>query len=289
MKESQVWKSEQARRTVLAAYEEVLRSWPLPIDRLTLGTKAGETRVLAFGQPGDSPLVLLHGAGSNSSMWRGEALGLAQGRRVYAVDLIGEPGFSAETRLPTADLGMAEWLGELLAALASTEGWGGKRPLILGLSLGGWLALAYAIRFPEAVAGLVLLCPSGLSRPRRGFLAKAIMAGFRGRAGLRMLSASLYGDFPPLAEALDFGVRLSECTKPRLGEIYRFTDGELGGLSIPVYLAVGDKDVMLDSRASAERLSALCREAKIETVAGGGHVFLGHCSPLPEMIEALGP
>jgi hypothetical protein len=35
--------------------------------------------------------VLLHGAGANTVMWMGDAADWSTARRVYAVDVIGEP------------------------------------------------------------------------------------------------------------------------------------------------------------------------------------------------------
>ena len=65
--------------------------------------------------------------------------------RVYAVDMIGEPGFSAETRPPLASDAHAAWLDDVWRAL------GVARASVVGVSLGGWLAADYAIRRPHHV------------------------------------------------------------------------------------------------------------------------------------------
>ena len=144
MKEKALFKSEAAKATLLAAYEEVLDRWPLPLERLKVETRVGETAVLAFGPSAvdgkkHRPLILLHGTLSNSSMWLGDAAALARDRRVFAVDIPGEPGMSAGTRLDWQGDACALWLEEVAAGL------GLKEHDLLGLSIGGWIALSYAI------------------------------------------------------------------------------------------------------------------------------------------------
>jgi hypothetical protein len=53
--------------------------------------------------------VLLHGAGANTVMWMGDAADWSTARRVYAVDVIGEPGLSAPSRPPLASGAYADW------------------------------------------------------------------------------------------------------------------------------------------------------------------------------------
>jgi pimeloyl-ACP methyl ester carboxylesterase len=69
--------------------------------------------------------------------------------------MIGEAGFSAPSRPPLQGDTHALWLGDVLAGLGLT------RMEIVGTSLGGWLALDYASRHPQAAERLALLCRRG--------------------------------------------------------------------------------------------------------------------------------
>lgn len=96
------------------------------------------------------PLVLLHGFPLSRAMWRPQVDRLGNRFRVVAPDL---PGFGETARFaskPSID-GMAIAVAELLDALSITE------PVALGgLSMGGYVALAFARRFPDRLRALIL-------------------------------------------------------------------------------------------------------------------------------------
>jgi pimeloyl-ACP methyl ester carboxylesterase len=122
---------------------------------------------------------------------------------------------------------------------------------------------------------LALLCPSGIGRPRPSFMLKAIFAMARGRAGLEALSRSLYGDIPAPEEAIRIGTLLAESTNARMEAPPLFSDSELAGTRVPLFLGVGEKDSLLRSQESAARLARLRPDAEIAVQAGAGHALIG--------------
>jgi pimeloyl-ACP methyl ester carboxylesterase len=103
------------------------------------------------------PLLYLHGA-APSGAWLPVHARLAERFTVYAPDL---PGFGGT---PDADWleGMDDLVlhtRELMEALAL------DRPHVVGFSLGGWLAAALAVWYPERVGRLVLAAAGGLHVP----------------------------------------------------------------------------------------------------------------------------
>ena len=92
---SAIYKSEEGQRLVEERYWAFLKYWPVAHKQLRVPTCQGETFVVACGEETAPPLLLLHGSATNSAMWMGDVGSLAEHFRVYAVDLIGEPGLSA--------------------------------------------------------------------------------------------------------------------------------------------------------------------------------------------------
>jgi len=96
-----------------------------------------------------APVVLLHGFPFNRSMWREQAASLAPRHRVVTPDLRGH-GETTVTDEPATMEEMADDLAALLDEL------GIERAVVAGLSMGGYVALAFCRKYPERVSGLVL-------------------------------------------------------------------------------------------------------------------------------------
>lgn len=105
--------------------------------------------------PADIPILLVHGIRTSATMWRHQVAELqADGYSVLAVDLPGHgrrltESFSVKTAFAAIDAGVAEL---------------GGRVLLVGLSLGGYYAMAYAAAHPDKVIGLVAAGCSALPR-----------------------------------------------------------------------------------------------------------------------------
>lgn len=94
-------------------------------------------------------LVALHGWGRD----RSDFAGVLAGMDALALD---QPGFGSTPEPPTGwtTAEYADWLAEILRELAETSG--GVRPILVGHSFGGRVAVQAAARTPELIGGLVL-------------------------------------------------------------------------------------------------------------------------------------
>ena len=144
------YKSLKARANSIASYDDFLTHWPVPYQAQILMTSFGETHVIVSGSPQAKPLVLLHGAATNSTMWFHNIAVLSKKFRVFAVDIIGEPGKSAGTRPSYKSDGHARWLKEVFSSLEIHEA------ALCGLSLGGMLAWKFSLLYPESISSLAL-------------------------------------------------------------------------------------------------------------------------------------
>ena len=107
------------------------------------------------GNANGPALLLSHGYGATGQMWAGNLPALARDRKVITWDMRGHgrSDSPAEPSLYSEELSVAD-----MATLLDVAG--EQRAVIGGLSLGGYLSLAFNIRHPERVAALVL-CDTG--------------------------------------------------------------------------------------------------------------------------------
>ncbi len=103
-----------------------------------------------FGGEAGNGIVLVHGGAAHARWWDHVAPLLARGRRVVAVDLSGH-GDSGRREAYTLDL----WAHEVLA-VASAAGITGP-PIVIGHSMGGFVALRAAGLYGTQIAGVVVI------------------------------------------------------------------------------------------------------------------------------------
>lgn len=236
---------------------------------------------------GERPLVLVHGFTGSRDDFREHVPALARLGRTILPDNRGH-GQSTDTGDP--DTYSFEQLADDLGALLDTLGVG--RCDLLGHSMGGMVALRFALAHPERIASLVLMdtaarAPDGV--PRAAFAAGGSIARSDGMATLAKLLRGRALDDPkrPLAsrrveaemgsdvywerqrrriEAMDpeafatLGLLLvdQEPVTHRLGEILS-----------PTTVIVGDED--LPFLAPAEELVRGIRGARLVTIPNAAH------------------
>lgn len=265
-----IYTSAAGAEEVRSRYRTALDAWPVPSDHLLVPTSEGETFVVASGPIGAPPLVLLHGSGSNAATWRADISTWATKFRVYAIDLLGEPGGSAESRPDLKTGAVASWLDEVLGELSLTT------TSMVGMSLGGWVALDYAIRRPGRIEQIALLCPGGIGRQKFGWLPAAILLRALGSHGRRRTARMVTGlDRPEMASILDDVVLTFAHFRPRTERLPVFSDEDLRSLSIPMLVIVGDGDVMMDSAETARRVQDHVPDATVSILDGVGHAIVG--------------
>ena len=119
----------------------------------------GERSWVAAGPDDAPPIVFVHGAMMGRSVWQPQVAALSDRYRCISVD---QPGHGTlKTRQFTLD-------GAVENVLAAIDREAGGRAILVGLSLGGYVAMTVAGRHPERVRALVIAgCtrePVGLSR-----------------------------------------------------------------------------------------------------------------------------
>lgn len=300
-RQTSIYKIPAGEQAIIDLHDRILAVWPKSTESLWIETRHGRTHVLARGRREAPVLVLFHGAGSNALAWGADVPEFERHFRVYAVDTPGEPGRSSCERIPWEGDDIVEWLDDLLDGLpadtalggAGTPG-GGASPgavshggaalggagaagtpvLVAGISQGGYIALRLATARPHRVEALVLLAPGGVTSVRPAFLVRAITYSLLGRRGVDALSGYVTGDSGMPQVALDYMNLIYTHFRSRREPLPAISDEELRGLTMPVLLMAGSRDVVFDSAKTVARVERLVPGAEVRILPLAGHALI---------------
>lgn len=225
-------------------------------------------------RPDPHTVVLLHGLGSSGEDWPLQFPALAERYDVYAVDLPGHGGSAPLPGWPS--------MGDYAAALAD---WMEEQRLssahVVGLSLGGLVALQLGVDHPGLVKSLVIVNAFGRVRV-------SLTGGLHSAGRLLLL---IFGRMDWLgawvAAALfpeDGQEALRELAAQRIARnprrsylqavaaIARFNlDNQTGKLQSPVLIVAGERDLIVPM-STKRSLADHIREARFEILSESGHV-----------------
>jgi len=124
---------------------------------------------LAVWEGEGNDILCIHGLTANCRCWDGIASSLSPLHRVWAMDLRGR-GFSEK---PSSGYSIDHHCRDIRALLGHL---GIKRIALMGHSLGAYIALAYAAKYPEQVGNLILIDGGGKLSPEQ---AARVFAGIK--------------------------------------------------------------------------------------------------------------
>ncbi len=220
---------------------------------------------LAYWDAGDGiPLLCLHGGmGIDSRTLRVPGI-LDLARRGIRLIMPDQRGHGLSSRNNATDYSHATWANDAhaLAALLGVH-----RLALLGHSYGGFIALEYAIRWPESLTHLILVATSAGPRPARG-------ADVSTDSELKEWFRALWPQFFvrddkqwSLFEDLKFSV--DPYTAALTSELPRYDLREyVPNLRVPILLIVGRDDYY---RPDMEWLATHAPNATLRVIDGVGH------------------
>ncbi|TFY89684.1 alpha/beta hydrolase [Pseudomonas nabeulensis] len=238
------------------------------------------------------PLVMIHGLmGSNRNLTYGLSGPLSEHFRVITID---RPGSGYSTRHAGTAAGLPSQARQIAGLIKALDL---DRPLVLGHSLGGAIALALALDHPDSVSGLVLVAP--LTHPQRMlplvFLSLAVRPGWLRRwvahtltmpIGLLTKGAVVKGVFAPDTPPADFATRGGGLLGMRPDNFYAASTEinqvndhlpdmvkRYPQLTLPIGLIYGARDHVLDFRKHGQALADRVPGLKLQLVEGRGHML----------------
>ena len=244
------------------------------------GTSAGALRYAVRGPRGAPELLLLHGLGDSLAGWAQVVGPLAHHHQVHLVDL---PGHGLSRKPP-------DWRLQTLASAVAHYARDLRRPLLVGHSLGGWIALRMALAEMVQPSGVVLVNPGGalMERGQWGPFRELISAKDR-RGVSRYLEKAFHR--APLAMRLfpDAVIEMmwAEAAQGILDAVAEedfLREAELASLRVPVRLIWGERDRLLPDGTLAFFRRALPR-AEVVLLPRTGH--LPHLEAPRALVRAI--
>ncbi|MES2257445.1 MAG: alpha/beta fold hydrolase [Pseudomonadota bacterium] len=241
---------------------------------------------------GDVPVVFLHGSGPGASGYSNFKNNYpefaAHGHRVIVPDL---PGYGLSSKPADAEYVLDFFVGALRELLQALDV---RRCVLVGNSLGGAIAIKYALDHPQDVQRLVLMAPGGVEERETYFKMEGIqrmVALFAGRqlnaVTMRELMTLLVADPVHITDAL-IAERLPICelqptTVLSTMKVPNMTE-RLGELACPVLAFWGTED-RFNPVGGALKLLDNCRDARCLLLNRCGHwvmvehreLFNRHC------------
>jgi branched-chain amino acid transport system permease protein len=233
------------------------------------------------GADGAPAAVLIHG-NTGSNLWYSRAMDVP-GLSCYAPDM---PNFGCSGHIDTADI---DTYADYVKAFADALGL--EAPVIVGHSLGGAVAMSYALRYPEAVSKLMLVDsapPDGLQTPEEHY---PIIEQYKNDRNL--LKQALGGLLPSLTddaffdELVDRGMAMNPIAfSGNARALARFDYADrTASFTKPVLVVVGKKDLLITEEIG-QKTAAAFPNARFEALDDVGHAVM--VEDPPRFAELLG-
>lgn len=228
------------------------------------------------------PVVLVHGIADSALTWSFVLRALASVGPVYALDL---PGYGQSGHLPGRQYAsIAEQTAVVEAFVREVVG---RPALVVGNSMGGWIAARLALAAPDAVRGIVLLDPGGaLLEGVRSWEAFVNTVAVRDLQAVRSIYRQMFGRVPLALYMAQHSFRelfaresvrafiaasIAAAEAEDLAATGFFAAEELRQISVPAALVWGDRDTFLPD-GSFEFFRDNLRDATVHRLRGCGHL-----------------
>jgi pimeloyl-ACP methyl ester carboxylesterase len=214
-----------------------------------------------------SPVLLGHGYSATGRMWDGQRAALGDRYRIISWDMRGH----GQTESPSDP---AQYSAALTGAdmRALLRHCGVERAVVGGLSLGGYMSLAFYLTHPEMVRALVI-CDSG-----PGYRNAEARAAWNARAHERAAELeakgldALAGRSREMREAMGHHASAQGLAHAARGMLAQESSAVIDGLAtieVPTLIIVGDQDQPF--LAPCEYMAKKIPGARLEVIPGAGH------------------
>ena len=231
------------------------------------------------------PVVLIHGNPGSTQDWTRVFGSVGANHKVIAFD---RPGHGLSERPKHGDTTVEVQARLLHDALKQLHV---ERPIVVGHSWGGALAMVYAITYPKEVAGVVLVGPAVYESqdvvltnlPAVPVIGDAVNLVLTPLFGASIVRSELKKAFSPDPVPKNY-LRsvLLEWTKPKKVKAYSLDESSLNDslkkfsprypeITVPVSILTGDSDLIVSEKDNAERLHQALPKSHLVVLPKTGH------------------
>jgi pimeloyl-ACP methyl ester carboxylesterase len=221
---------------------------------------------LYYETHGEGPVILLsHGYSATSQMWRGQIAPLSEKRKLVIWDMRGhgQSDYPDELSAYSEETTVAD-----MAALLDQVG--AKTAIVGGLSLGGYMSLAFNLKHPERVRALLIIDTGPGFRKdeaREGWNRNALKTAERFETeGLGQLEGASRERSTATHRS---AVGLAKAARGMLTQRDARVMNSLSGIAVPSLVLVGDKDTPF--LAAADYMATKIPGATKAVIANAGH------------------
>jgi 3-oxoadipate enol-lactonase len=216
-----------------------------------------------------TPIVFLHGVGSDKSVWHPQLAHFGQSRRAIAFDY---PGYGESDSAPEGTT-RDDYAAAILSAM---DGLGFDKAHICGLSLGGVIAIAMHHAAPKRCVSLILadtfaVHPDGQAIYERGLAGSTDMAGMA-EARVDFLLAQP-ADPAVRKEVIDTMSRIDPAAYRMGAEAVWLADQRerAAAIRVPTLIVCGEEDKPTPPELSRE-LHGMIAGSQLATIPEAGHL-----------------
>ena len=249
--------------------------------------RVGPYRVHYFVGGKGTPLLLIHGLGARSEDWTPEMPAYAKnGFRVYAIDLLG----CGRTDRPDIAYTIGEQVDLIQGFLSALHV---EKAEVMGWSMGGWVALEFALQHPQRVNRLVAMDSAGLKfeTDLTPDILEPTNVSQLERLEMVLMAHKYYIPEFVQRDLLRTMERNRVVVHRTLESLLREEGdfaGRLGQLQMPVLLVWGQQDELLPPSVGKQMHDAI-PQSVLELYAGCGHMGPATCADrmVPRVMDFL--
>lgn len=230
-------------------------------------TARGRIGVIEAGSGDETPIVFLHGVGSDKSVWRPQLDHFGKRRRALAFDY---PGYGESDLIPDATRD-----GFAAAMLTAMDALGIGEAHVCGLSLGGVIAIAMHSAAPDRCASLIL-ADSFAAHPQGQAIYDRSMAAsqdIRALAEARV-GALLVSEDPAIRSEVVETMASIDPEAYRVGARAVWLADQrdrAAAIRVPTLVICGEEDAITPPSLS-EELVSLVPDSKLRIIPGASHL-----------------